>query len=166
MAEAGTMIARLSDLLRATLASSNGLATLDEELDAVQAYLAIEAIRFGDRLQVSFNCEDGLGDVQVPVFTLQPLVENAVKHAVSPAAMSVAVEIGARRDGADLMLWVRDSGAGGGQAGGETGFGIGMSNVAARLQALYGHHGRLEATCADDGFQATVRLPRRSGHPS
>lgn len=163
-ADAGVVIARLADLLRATLAPSNGIATLDDELEAVQAYLEIEAMRFGDRLAILFDCQSDIGHAQLPVFTLQPLVENAIKHAVSPSVGTVTVEIGARRAGTSLILWVRDSGAIDGEYGEKHGFGIGLRNVAGRLQALYGDAGQLDARRDGVGFKATVRLPfRESG---
>lgn len=161
-AEAGAMIGRLSAFLRTTLSSApDAPTTLEDELDAVQAYLDIEAIRFGDRLAISFDCAPGLSDARVPPLILQPLVENAIKHAVAPSTGPVVVEIGARREDGELVLWVEDRAATCSTTGRtpRVGMGIGMANVAARLQALHGARGQLDATRRDTGFRAVVRLP-------
>jgi hypothetical protein len=157
--DAETMIDRLSDFLRASLgADAHPLATLDGELNTLQNYLDIEAVRFGTRLRVVYDLEPGLGAALIPSFLLQPLVENAIKHAVSPALAPVDVRLSARRDGDDLVVGVADSGAGH-VAAPAPGTGTGLRNVRERLALLYGDRARLEAGPCGDGFLAEVRMP-------
>ncbi|MBJ7409835.1 MAG: histidine kinase [Phenylobacterium sp.] len=159
--DAEAMIGRLSDFLRASLGvDARPLATLDDEMTTLQNYLDIEAVRFGARLRLAYDLEPGLGNALIPSFLLQPLVENAVKHAVSPALGPVDVRVSARQAGNDLVVSVADSGAGGanGQAAGT---GTGLRNVRERLALLYGDRASLAAGARGEGFMAAVRVPLR-----
>ena len=156
------MLSKLCDFLRTALtAETDGATTLGEELEMLQTYLEIEAIRFGDRLSVEFAAADDLLDLPVPSFILQPLVENAIKYAVAPTSEPVMVRVGARRDGSDLLLSVSDNGrsAASAAAGKPNGTGVGLENTRRRLEVLYGRKARLETIAYDDGFTAVVRLP-------
>jgi signal transduction histidine kinase len=156
--EAEQMIARLSSFLRISLsAETTGMVSLALELDTVQAYLDIESVRFGDRLAVQYACGAGLADAQVPSLILQPLVENAIKYAVALSKEQVTVSIEARAAEEDLILVVEDNGQV--QTADVHGTGVGLRNVAARLEALYGRRGRIEATRRERGFIAIIRLP-------
>jgi sensor histidine kinase YesM len=136
--------------------------TLGEELETLQTYLEIEAIRFGDRLTVEFAAADDLLELPVPNFILQPLVENAVKHAVAPTSRPILVRVAARREGQDLILSVSDNGGmpsvGAAKAGG-SGTGVGLDNTRRRLDVIYGPRARLETLVHDQGFTALIRLP-------
>ncbi len=157
--DAETMIDRLSDFLRASLsADARPLATLDDELTTLQNYLDIEAVRFGARLRVTYDHEPGLGAALIPSFLLQPLVENAIKHAVSPALGPVDVSLSARREGDELVVKVADSGPGQ-AAPAAVGTGTGLRNVRERLALLYGDRARLDAGRRGAGFVAEVRAP-------
>lgn len=157
-AEAELIVARLSDLFRAALTETPGkLAPLHEELDVVGFYLDIEKTRFGERLTFDIDLPADLRDALIPPFLVQPLVENASKHAVAPSKGPVTVELRARKEGAALVLSVADRGAA--VIGAQPGFGIGLSNIAARLDALYGAEGRLEAGPEIHGFVARISLP-------
>jgi signal transduction histidine kinase len=172
--EATTMLELLSDVLRQVLRTDAAHEVpLAEELRFLEQYLAIEQVRFSDRLRVSFAVDDDVRDAAVPGFVLQPLVENALRHGIADRAEDGVVEIGARRDGADLVLWVRDNGPGlrpdagaaagaAGAAGAVPGAGLGLANTRERLLTLYGERARLDVT-ADPagGAVATVRLPYR-----
>lgn len=161
--EAGDMIDRLSTFLRATLGADGApSATLDEEIATIQAYLAIEVVRFRDRLSVEIDVPPDLGRVRVPSFVLQPLVENAIKYAVAPAMRPVRVRLSARACDGELMIEVVDDGAGDtGAASG--GAGVGLRNVRERLALLYGNGGRLEAGRHGSGYRAAIRLPLSNG---
>jgi Histidine kinase len=152
------MLGKLCGFLRTAL-SADGKASvaLGEELETLQTYLEIEAIRFGDRLTVEFACPEALLELPVPNFILQPLVENAVKHAVARTSRPVIVRVAARREGQDLILSVSDNGG----AGATTAFGtgVGLANTRRRLEVIYGARGRLETMAHDEGFLALVRLP-------
>jgi hypothetical protein len=152
------MLAKLCVFLRtALLSDGRGETSLGEELETLQTYLEIEAIRFGDRLTVEFAAEDELLELPVPNFILQPLVENAVKHGVAPTSRPVVLRVGARREGRDLILSVSDNG--GTARPGAGGTGVGLDNTRRRLEVIYGPRGRLETLAHDGGFTAFIRIP-------
>jgi hypothetical protein len=156
------MLGKLCDFLRTALvAETDGTTSLGEELETLQTYLEIEAIRFGDRLTVEFAAADDLLELPVPNFILQPLVENAVKYAVTQTSQPVIVRVGARREGDDLLLTVSDNGrkASAAAAAKAGGTGVGLANTRRRLEVIYGRKARLETIVYDDGFTAIVRLP-------
>jgi Histidine kinase len=152
------MLSKLCGFLRTALvADGRSEVTLGEELETLQTYLEIEAIRFGDRLTVEFAADDELLERPVPNFILQPLVENAVKHGVAPTSRPVVVRVGARREGRDLILSVSDNG--GAAAPVRDGTGVGLDNTSRRLEVIYGPGARLETLAHDGGFTALIRLP-------
>jgi len=156
------MLSKLCDFLRIALgADGTGRTTLREELDMLQTYLEIEAIRFGDRLTVEFECADELLELAVPNFILQPLVENAIKHAVAPTSRPVIVRVAARRDGDSLVLSVSDNG-GGPNLSRKSGSGLGLANTRRRLEVEYGAKARLETMPHEEGYIALMRLPLAS----
>ncbi|NEX92665.1 histidine kinase [Caulobacter sp. 17J65-9] len=159
--EAEAMIGKLSDFLRASLAAdAEPFTPLEDELAVTQAYLDIEAERFRDRMRVVWDCPPELLRAMAPSFLLQPLVENAVKYAVSPALRPVTLRVAASREGEDLVLSVEDDGAGEVQAGPRPpGIGVGLNNVRERLALLYGPRAVLDAGANGEGFRAAVRFP-------
>ncbi|AHG88899.1 histidine kinase internal region [Gemmatirosa kalamazoonensis] len=131
---------------------------LDEELRFLQRYLAIEQVRFSDRLRVQWAVDDAARDALVPEFVLQPLVENAVRHGVAGRADAGTIEISAHVEGDTLLLGVRDDGPGYDAA--TAGAGVGLANVRARLETMFGDAARLEiGRAASGGTLATIRLP-------
>lgn len=132
------MLAGLSDLLRLALASvGKAEVPLRLELDFIERYLALQQIRFSDRLQVKMHISPEALDARVPSLVLQPLAENAVRHGLSPRNEGGLLEIGAERNGADLVLSVRDTGVGLLPESERRGEGLGLQNVRARLAVLY-----------------------------
>ena len=155
------MLSKLCDFLRTALAADGtGSTTLGEEFEVLQTYLEIESIRFGDRLTVDFECPSELMDLPVPNFILQPLVENAIKHAVAPTSRAVIIRVAARREGDDMVLSVSDNG---GSPSGTSGTGVGLANTKRRLDVEYGGKARLETMPHDQGFIAIIRLPLDAG---
>jgi sensor histidine kinase YesM len=151
------MLSKLCEFLRTALAADgSGTTSLGEELDVLQTYLGIEAIRFGRRLTVEFECPETLLDVPVPNFILQPLVENAIKHAVAPTSKPVVIRVAARREESDLILSISDNG---GMPAGKPGTGVGLANTRRRLEVVYGGKALLETMSHDQGFIAIVRIP-------
>lgn len=136
---ANSMIARLGDFLRLTLEHSNQqLVTLKEETEFVRCYLEIEQVRFGDRLTVKMTIDPATLSAQVPHMILQPLVENAIQHAIAPRAAPGRIEIAARRLDSRLRIEVKDTGPGlTGPVDSLQGHGVGLNNVRARLAQLY-----------------------------
>jgi hypothetical protein len=154
------MLGKLCDFLRTALTSDpEGAIPLGEELQVLQNYLEIEAIRFGDRLTVEFDCENDLLELPVPSFILQPLVENAVKYAVATTGEPVIIRVAAQRKGDLLLLTVNDNGGPSPAPSAIGGTGVGLKNVRRRLEVLYGDAARLETMAHIDGFLAIVRLP-------
>jgi len=162
---ANRTLVRLSDLLRMTLDSVGAQeAPLKQEMDFLQGYLEIERTRFHDRLAVRVQVEPSVWDAQVPTFLLQPLVENAIRHGISPHARAGLVEISARREGEELLLEVRDNGAGLAGNGKEPTGGVGITATRARLQQLYGPAHRFEiGNAPEGGARVRVALPFRLG---
>ncbi len=160
------MIARLSDLLRATLEpTSEPEVPLSRELTLTGRYLEILEIRFQGRLQTSVDAPPELHSALVPQLVLQPLIENAMKHAVSRTSAPSRIDVMARRDGYDLVLTVADTGPGGAESANTTGeimpgTGIGLSNTRARLAQLYDDECELAlAPNERGGTTVTIRLP-------
>jgi len=139
-AKANGMIARLGDFLRLTLEHSDEqFVTLQEEMEFVRCYLEIEQVRFGDRLAVQYEIEETALSVEVPHLILQPVVENAIQHAIAPSMDPGRITITARRLDDFLRVEVRDTGPGMRTVtGSHTGHGVGLNNVRSRLNRLYG----------------------------
>jgi LytS/YehU family sensor histidine kinase len=156
--DAEVVVSRLAEFFRATLASEpNAMASLEDELDVVGAYLEIEAARFGERLRVDIELPEGLAGASVPHFLLQPLVENAIKHGVAPSKRPVTLTVSAAAPNGRLRLMVADDGAGG--APGTAGEGVGLRNVAGRLKAHYGAGAAVRAERLPRGFRVELDLP-------
>ncbi|RAK68901.1 sensor histidine kinase [Phenylobacterium kunshanense] len=156
--DAETVVARLAEFFRATLSNEpNAMVTLEEEFDLLGAYLDIEAARFGDRLNVVMELPPRLSEARTPHLLLQPLAENAIKHAVAPSKRPVTIRVSAKADSGRLHLEVSDDGSG--EGGARAGLGVGLGNVAARLTTLYGDKGRLSVYGSPTGFSAEVTLP-------
>src|SRR4029077_17072143 len=138
--KANSMIARLGDFLRLTIENSEQqLVTLKEETEFLRCYLDIEQVRFGDRLTVAFALEPQTLSAQVPHLILQPVVENAIQHAIAPRAARGRINIEAKCLNNLLRLEVKDNGPGIASNGDLPGAeGVGLSNVRARLHQTYG----------------------------
>ena len=158
-ADAEHIILNLSAFLRHTLATPpDQFVPLREELDVQRLYLDIERLRFGDRLQVDYSidpeCDDGL----LPALLLQPLIENAVKHALAVTDARVTVTIGACRCNDRLNLWVEDARAGD-LSHSSPGFGIGLANARQRLEVLFGARAALSAEPTPRGWISRISVP-------
>jgi sensor histidine kinase YesM len=149
----------LATLLRTTVDEDRNLVPLRDEWRFVERYLALERMRFGDRLQVRASLDEEVMDAEVPAFALQTLVENAVRHAAAPRVEATVLEVHARREGDGLQLTVRDDGAGARpeQLAGEVG--TGLRRLRDRLHALYGSAASLVLDDAAPGVRATLSLP-------
>ena len=163
--EAATMIARLGELLRATL--HRDVATcvsLADELGFVQRYLDIEQIRFGDRLQVQLDIDEEAYQAQVPLLILQPLVENAIRHGIARLPGGGVLSIAARPIAHSGTPWLaieieNSHSVRIGTPDGER-RGIGLTNVRERLVRLYGDRQQCSAqSVRDDRFRVELRVP-------
>jgi signal transduction histidine kinase len=156
------MIARLSELLRATLDTSpEPEISLARELALAKRYLEILEIRFEGRLRVQVDASPDIENALVPLLILQPVIENAMKHAVGQTSAESRIEVRARREDFDLVLTVADSGADGSTgAPASDGTGIGLSNTRARLAQLYpGEHELTLSPNEIGGTTVTMRVP-------
>ena len=133
---------------------------LAEELDLVRDYLAIETVRFRDRLRPNVCASVDTLECLVPPLILQPLVENAVRHGISAVSTAGIVEVSAAREGSQLRLVVRDDGPGVRAATKHPGTGTGLRNTRERLTQLYGELGLLSiADAPGGGTMVTICLP-------
>ena len=163
------IIARLSDLLRYTLDDESGQEVpLRKELQFLDGYLDIQRIRFPDRLAVKKEVASDTLDALIPSLILQPLVENAIKHGVSGRRGKGKIILRARRSRDMLVLEVQDNGPGlpdsparpGADAAAPQRGGIGLSNVEARLQEMYGERAAVRLRNAEGGgLLAGISLP-------
>jgi two-component system LytT family sensor kinase len=159
------IVEQLSEMLRRTLSRDRPAEVrLKDELDVVRQYLAIEQVRFSDRLRPSWRIDAEVTGAAVPSFAVQHLVENAIRHGIARKEDAGLIEILARRDGSSLIVAVRDDGPGVTDATGRPGHGI--ANTRERLQALYGERASLELAAAlGGGTIATLRVPFRELAP-
>lgn len=158
---ANRMLVELAQLLRHSLEQRADEVTLEQELDFADRYLAIERVRFGDRLRVSLDAEEGVLGAAVPNLLIQPLVENAVRHGLGPSVEPVHLDVKARAENGTLVVQVEDDGAGlpAGFVLGQ-GSGVGLANVAARLARQYGGAATLAVEPrTPSGTRARVVLP-------
>jgi two-component system sensor histidine kinase LytS len=165
---------RLARFLRGSLDQHDRVTVpLREELEIVAAYLDVESLRFGDRLEVERCIRPGLLEARVPPFLVQPLVENAVRHGIQPRAGGGRVRIAARADGRWLVLAVSDTGVGL-PPGFDDGLGKDPSDrvhalglLRRRLAGLYDGSFSLEVRGdPDSGTTAEIRIPFERGGPS
>jgi two-component system, LytTR family, sensor kinase len=159
---ARTVIQKLSGLLRKLMRSQEQFVTLREELDSIDEYLDIEAIRFGARLSVQKDIDPDTLDVILPSMILQPLVENAIKHGLTRKVGLGRITIRSARHGHTLSLEVEDDGLGISDERLATALssGIGLTNVQERLRVIYGATGRLELTGSPGkGARAHLEMP-------
>jgi two-component system, LytTR family, sensor kinase len=162
--EATRMLARLSDFLRLAL-DTDGRAEvpLEDEVDFLRRYLVIEQLRFGARLHVAYDLPAETLAAAVPAMILQPLVENAIKHAVATSEAGGSIAIRARRDGDTLVLQVLDDGPGFDAGAAAAHAGVGLANVRDRVQQLYDSRGTFDVGRSPAGGACvTVRLPCRA----
>lgn len=151
---------KLSDIFRYSLdASSQAVVPLAEELESVEGFLELETLRFPDRLSVALHVEPGIGAVPVPPLCLQPLVENAVQHAIAPRQERGRLEVEIRSREGELQVRVEDDGPGPGGSS-HRGSGSALADLQRRLALLYGDRASLEIDRGDlGGFRAQLRLP-------
>ena len=160
--EAQRMLARLGDLLRASLAEDGQRSwALRRELELLERYTAIEQVRFGERLTIELACDPASLDAEVPTLLLQPLVENAILHGIQPSMRGGRVRIAAKREERWLVLEVDDDGvgipAGSGSVRGER---VGLSSTRERLEKQYGdEHSFRIVKREPSGTQVVIRIP-------
>ena len=172
---ANAMLTRLSSFLRHTLVNEpGGKVTVKEEVETLKLYLDIERMRFEERLRTEFRVEPAAANACLPSLLLQPLVENAIKYAVSPQEEGAKITISARLVGQRLRVTVSDTGPGLQNAGRATSFpgvmargakgvsstNVGLANIRDRLSQAYGDDHVFEIrTPAQGGFTVIIEIP-------
>ena len=162
--EAAEMLFHLNAILRSTLSRTTPeKVPLSQELEIIENYLAIEQVRFADRLRVEIKVDPGALDGLVPCFLLQPIVENAIRHGIANCENEGSVETSVRREGTTLHLRVRDSGPGL-SGNSQNGHGIGLRNIRERLAHFYEDKYVMNAQpLKAGGFEVQIAIPYEHG---
>ncbi len=159
------LLLHLSLFFRKNLKRQSGLTTLREEQEHCQSYLEIEQARFGERLTVINEIPPHLADMQLPSFTLQPLIENAIKHGICSLLEQGRIRLFAEEGPEGVTLCVEDN-AGAWQPGPQ-GDGLGMSIVDRRLKSAFGERFGIQVQCEPEQWtRASFTLPRQPDSPS
>jgi Histidine kinase len=153
------MLERMTRYLKVALPSlRNDRSTLAREAELIESYLELQHVRMGRRLAYRIDVAPALRQIEVPPLMLLTLVENAIKHGLAPQREGGRIEVGARLDGATLVLEVADTGRGFG--GHSAGGGTGLANLRARLAAMFGAAAEFSLAAGDPrGLRATIRMP-------
>lgn len=155
--EAERLLLDLADLFRAALSGPREI-PLADELSLARRYLEIESLRFGPRLQVHWDLPETLPAARVPALSIQPLVENAIRHGVEPSPRGGAVDISVREAPDGIRIQVRnDLPAPGARPA--AGHQVGLASARERIEALSHGRGRLETRVAEGRYVATIHLP-------
>ena len=167
---ANAMLSRLSSFLRYTLVNEpTGSVTVAQEVETLKLYLEIEKMRFEERLRPRFNIDPAVARARLPSLLLQPLVENAIKYAVTPQEEGADIAVEARKVGDKVVITVSDTGPGAdGQAlrPGQTSTGVGLANIRDRLAQAYGADQRFETqTNITGGFGVIIEIPFQVEEP-
>lgn len=153
---AESVLEDLAELFRAALADTDSEACLADEVALAQRYLAIEQIRFGSRLRVSWDLDAAAAAARVPPLLLQPLVENAVRHGVEPAAEGGDIRISTRLKGGRVQISIVNSVAG---TTSQPGHGMALANVKERLRLMHDVAAQFEARLDGDHFRVHIVVP-------
>lgn len=162
------LLIRLASFFRHAFKRTGHFSTLREEIECVNAYLVLEKARFREKLRIQREIDCGLYEYQVPVLTLQPLVENAVKHGIVPKMGNGTIRVTVRREGDEMAFSIVDDGVGIPaevlprvlEPGFGSGSGVGLSNVHERLKSLFGpDHGLMIESKPGVGTQINYRIP-------
>lgn len=155
-ARAESLLEDLSELFRHALVEQGEAVTLSEEVALARHYLAIEEVRFGDRLRVEWAIDPRAGAARVPPLVLQPLVENAVKHGVEPSAAGADIKISTQRRGSIVVVKVTNTVPAG---QGRPGHGVAQDNVRDRLRLLHDVQAQFQTALKDGVYQVRMEVP-------
>ncbi len=147
----------LADLFRVLMADNRTLAPLEQEVELVRQYLAIESLRLGERLRVSWRTDDMPRDALVPPLVLQPLVENAVYHGVEPSPAGGEIAIDVHRAGEQVVMSLTNPYPREGRQG--SGNRMAIANIRERLQLHFDAEASMQSEITDGTYHVTIRLP-------
>ena len=154
--KAEAILEDLSELFRSALADPAESVTLAQEITLAQRYLAIEEIRFGERLQISWSLDPRASGALLPPLLLQPLVENAIRHGVEPSANGAQLNISTDRRGSTVVVKVTNTTPSG---TGARGHGLALANVRERLLLLHDVQARFQTVFEGGVFQVRLEIP-------
>lgn len=155
-AKAEAMLEDLSDLFRHALMDQDTAVTLADEIALAQRYLAIEQVRFGERLNVQWSLDPEADQAKLPPLLLQPLVENAVRHGVEPSATGAAIRISTQRRASMVVVKVTNTVPAG---QGSEGHGLALRNVQERLALLHDVQAQFRCGLKDGVYQVRMEFP-------
>ena len=155
-AKAEALLEDLSDLFRHALIDQGPSVTLADEISLARRYLAIEQVRFGERLHVQWDLDAKADGARLPPLLLQPLVENAVRHGVEPSETGADVKISTQRRGSVVVIKVTNTVPAG---QGERGHGVALRNVRDRLALLHDVQGQFRSALKDGVYQVRMEVP-------
>ena len=147
----------MADLFRVLMADNRTLVPIAREVELARQYLAIESIRLGDRLRVTWRTDGLPGDALVPPLLLQPLVENAVYHGIEPSEAGGEIEIDGTMQGRQLVISLRNPFPGGGRH--STGNRMAIVNIRERLQLHFDAEASMRSEVKDGTYKVTLRMP-------
>lgn len=154
--QAESLLEDLSDLFRHALMEQGKSVTLLDEIMLAQRYLAIEKLRFGERIQVEWALDPHASTAKLPPLVLQPLVENAVKHGVEPSPQGAQIKISTQRRGSTVVIKVTNTVP---VANSEPGSGVALNNVRDRIRLLHDVQGQFQHGLKNGVFQARIEVP-------
>jgi LytS/YehU family sensor histidine kinase len=156
------MVLNLAEIFRYFLQGDKTLISLSEELTIIEAYLEIEVLRLGDRLKAEVAASESARAALIPALSIQPLVENAVKHGIAGKQDQGFVCVKAETVAAGLRVVVEDTGIGFEQSRrrSQGGTGLGVENVRRRLALSYGSAADLQIQSSDAGTKVTLLIPQ------
>lgn len=150
-------VLNLADIFRYFLRQNQTFVTIREEMAIIRAYLQIEGLRLGKKLEWEIEVDVGLEEAKIPLLSIEPLVENAVKHGIAPLAEGGRVRLTVAREGDGLHVEVADTGRGFQETVG--GAGVGLENVRQRLRLCYGPDAELRIDSTASGTTVSFRIP-------
>lgn len=170
---ANAMLSRLSSFLRYTLINEpTAQVTIEQEIETLKLYLEIEKMRFEDRLRPSFSIDPAVAHARLPSLLLQPLVENAIKYAVTPKEEGAEISVSAQPAGENVRIIVSDSGPGLNDGAMKPhipmseGTGVGLPNIRDRLIQAFGERQSFETRSTPGGFSVIIEIPLNLDEPS
>ena len=155
-AKAEAVLEDLSDLFRHALTEQGDSSSVGQEIELARRYLAIEQVRFGERLQVEWALDERAHAARLPPLILQPLVENAVKHGVEPSARGAQLRVSTQVRGQMALIKVTNTVPAG---QGHAGHGLALANVRDRLRLLHDLEADFRTALVDDVYQARIEVP-------
>jgi len=152
-------VLNLAEIFRYFLQSERSFIQLSEELEIVKAYLEIERLRLGPRLEVRIDVDDAALPILIPILSIQPLVENAIKHGLSAKSGPGVLGLRATVQDGELWIVVEDNGLGLANRSEKSGSGVGLANVKRRLQLCFGPDADILIDSSSEGTKVQFAIP-------